>query len=103
MSTKIDLNTITFTPAPHGFDQSGSMMGLIVADLEDGRQIIAGYDINSGKASIALGDTSTGPWADSITTKDWPALDAAFGRAQWQEFLADLTEEAEAELAETED
>lgn len=96
--TTIDLNAIDFQPAPHGFDQSGTMMNLVIADLEDGRQIIAGYDLNARQASIALGETSTGPWADSITTQDWPKLDAAFGRAQWQEFLKDITEETEAEL-----
>lgn len=94
----IDLNTINFEPAPVGFDQSGTLFNTLIADLDDGRQIIIAHDLNSHKSSIALGETATGPWSDSSSTQDWPALDRAFGRKQWQEFVAKHQQQAQEEL-----
>lgn len=94
----INLNAIDFQDAPAGFALDG-LYGTQIADLEDGGQIIVALDVDTQEASLAY-NPGKDAWHDSIATQDWGALDRAFGRSEWQAFLAEWEEQALADLEE---
>lgn len=96
----IDINTLDFTNAPAGFDRTDSLMNILIADIDDDKQAIIGFDIDTQKSSIAVGNPTTGQWADSADPQDWPALDRLFGRKNWQSFLRDHEQESRDMLTE---
>lgn len=98
--TKINLSTLAFEDAPTGFDQTGTLFNTRIAELNNGHQVIVAYDLYSKHSSLSLEGPIKGNWADSCDTQDWPALDKAFGRKEWQAFIAEHQAEAEAELDE---
>lgn len=95
-----DIDTIDWEEAPAGFDQSGTLYAIQVADL-DGTQLILGHDIDAHKSSIAA--EVAGRWYDTASTQDWPVFDRLFGRDAWQELVTDHQEDALAELADDDD
>lgn len=84
----MNIHTLDFQDAPAGFDQSETLYNCQIADLGNGRQAIIGLDIDTQKASLAINTEDDG-WAESSDTNDWPHLDRAFGRKEWQIFLAE--------------
>ena len=90
-----DITTIDWEDAPAGFDQSGSLYAIQLADI-DGIQLIIGHDIDSRKSSIAA--EVEGHWYDTSSTQDWPVFDRLFGRKAWQDFVAEHAEQAIAEI-----
>lgn len=90
----IDINTLDFTNAPAGFDRTDSLMNILIADIDDDKKAIIGFDIDTQKSSIAVGNPTTGKWADSADPQDWPALDRLFGRKNWQSFLRNHEQES---------
>lgn len=80
----IDINTLDFTNAPAGFDRTDSLMNILIADIDDDKKAIIGFDIDTQKSSIAVGNPTTGKWADSA---DPPGL-AGTRPPVWSQKLA---------------
>lgn len=93
--TRTDITTIDWEDAPDGFDRTGSLYDIQLAEI-DGIQLILGHDIDSRKSSIAA--EVAGHWYDTQTTQDWPVFDHLFGRDAWQAFVAEHAEQAIAEI-----
>ena len=93
--TRINIDAIDWEDAPAGFDQSGTLYAIQLADL-DGIQLIIGHDIDTRKSSIAA--EVEGHWYDTSSTQDWPVFDHIFGRKAWQSFVAEHAEQAIAEI-----
>lgn len=90
-----DITTITWEEAPAGFDYTGTLYDIQLAEI-DGIQLIIGHDIDSHKSSIAAEVDQH--WYDTDSTKDWPVFDHIFGRKAWQAFVAEHAEQAIAEI-----
>lgn len=104
MTTKIDLNDLNWTKTPANQDLCfGEWASLPQEDTAEA-QFIVDYDIDGAKKARLVVDDSLsavktavpGRWASSTDTADWPVLDALFGRENWQQWLADKTEEMRA-------
>lgn len=97
----ITLNNLDWNIAPAEWGISyGEMASLPVEELaHNGPQFIVDFDLDgTRKARLAVDPTLAGMtrekgMAFSDDTADWPVLDALFGREQWQQWLADKTEE----------
>lgn len=87
---------INFTPAPAGFDSTGTLANILIADLNDS-QIILAFDLNQNESSLAA--NINGVWYDSNSTQDWTALDKLIGREKWNEIIEDHQQEYLAEHA----
>lgn len=90
-----DITTITWEEAPAGFDRTGSLYNIQLAEI-DGIQLILGHDIDSHYSSIAAEVNQH--WYDTSSTQDWPVFDHIFGRTDWQAFVAEHAEQAIAEI-----
>lgn len=102
--TTINLNNLDWNIAPSEWGISyGEMASLPTEELtHNGPQFIVDFDLDgTHKARLAVDPTLAGMhrekgMAFSDDTNDWPVLDALFGREQWQQWLADKTEEMRA-------
>lgn len=104
MTTKINLNDLDWVETPKNQDLCfGEWASLPQEDTAEA-QFIVDYDIDgTRKARLVVDDSLStvktavpGRWASSTDTADWPVLDALFGRENWQQWLADKTEEMRA-------
>ena len=93
--TPTDIPTITWEAAPEGFDRTGSLYNIQLAEIDD-IKLILGHDIDTRKSSIAA--EVEGHWYDTSSTQDWPVFDRLFGRKAWQAFVAEHTAQAIAEI-----
>lgn len=105
MST-VDINNLNLEPAPTSFDldYNGQITNIFTGEMTgfgDHGDFIIDYNLEQHRAVIAL--NVKGTWYHTFSTQDWPAFDEAFGRAEWQKFLADFKQECRDELAELED
>ena len=102
--TTINLNDLDWNQAPAEWGITYGEMASLPAEepTHNGPQFIVDFDLDgTRKARLAVDPTLAGMtrekgMAFSDDTKDWPVLDALFGREQWQQFLADKTEEMRA-------
>lgn len=102
--TTITLNNLDWNIAPAEWGIAyGEMASLPTEEpTHNGPQFIVDFDIDGPKkARLAVDPTLAGMtrekgMAFSDDTNDWPVLDALFGREQWQQWLADKTEEMRA-------
>lgn len=100
----INLNNLDWNPAPAEWGIScGEMASLPTEEsTHNGPQFIVDFDLDGAKkARLAVdpalaGMTREKGMAFSDDTADWPVLDALFGRKNWQQWLADKTEEMHA-------
>lgn len=93
--TTIDLNSVTWTEAPAGYDQSGTLDAIQLGTIDDCEAIIAlQYLDYRGTASLAINIDSGRRWVDTSSTQDWPEFDRLFGREHWQKFLTEWEEVA---------
>lgn len=101
IDTTIDITTLDFIDTPHGFgtEYNGKITNIFTGEMTgfgDHGDLIIDYNLDFGRASLAL--NIGGTWYDSTSTQDWPVFDKCFGRAAWQEFLADFEQECQDEL-----
>lgn len=102
--TTITLNNLDWNIAPAEWGIAyGEMASLPTEESNhNGPQFIVDFDLDgTRKARLAVDPTLAGMtrekgMAFSDDTADWPVLDALFGREQWQQWLADKTEEMRA-------
>lgn len=102
--TTINLNNLDWNIAPAEWGIAyGEMASLPTEELNhNGPQFIVDFDLDgTRKARLAVDPTIAEMrrekgMAFSDDTADWPVLDALFGREQWQQWLADKTEEMRA-------
>ena len=102
--TTINLNNLDWNIAPAEWGISYGEMASLPASgpTHNGPQFIVDFDIDGNqKARLAVDPTLAGMrrekgMAFSDDTNDWPVLDALFGRENWQQWLADKTEEMRA-------
>lgn len=81
---QLDIYSIEWMNAPEGFDQTGTLFNVQLADTYQGQLILA-LDVDIEKASLAL--DGIGRVADTLSTQDWPVFDTLFGRDAWKGFL----------------
>lgn len=104
MTTKINLNNLDWNIAPAEWGIAyGEMASVPTSETtHNGPQFIVDFDIDgTKKARLAVDPTLAEMhrekgMAFSDDTADWPVLDALFGRENWQQWLADKTEEMRA-------
>lgn len=104
MTTKINLNSLNWNIAPAECGISyGEMASLPTSEpAHNGPQFIVDFDLDGAKKARLAVDPSLAEMhrekgmAFSDDTADWPVLDALFGRENWQQWLADKTEEMRA-------
>ena len=104
MTTKINLNNLDWNVAPAEWGIAyGEMASLPTEEpTHNGPQFIVDFDLDGiRKARLAVYPTLAGMrrekgMAFSDDPADWPVLDALFGRENWQQWLAEKTEEMQA-------
>lgn len=105
--TLINLNTAEWDDSPKAWDLMFGKTALLEGlDNSEGYNAILDFDGDlDGKAGLAIraNNPDGSGWADSSRTSDWPFLDRAFGRENWQQFLEEYAAECRAELSEDED
>ena len=102
--TAINLNDLDWNPAPAEWGIAYGEMASLPAEepTRNGPQFIVDFDLDgTQKARLAVDPVLAGMlrekgMAFSDDPADWPVLDALFGRENWQQWLADKTEEMQA-------
>lgn len=87
---------INFSPAPVGFDYTGTLDNILIGEV-DGCQVILAYDLNRHESGLVA--KIDGVWYGSDVPQEWPKLDELIGRKTWQEIVARHQEEWEDENA----